>query len=68
VTEAFDPQHELYGSERLAEAVASLASFSADAVLGGIVDGITAFAAGAPQSDDVTLAILKVHDTKPQDT
>jgi sigma-B regulation protein RsbU (phosphoserine phosphatase) len=68
VTEAFNPQHELYGSERLAEAVASLASFSADAVLGGIVDGITAFAAGAPQSDDVTLAILKVHDTKPQDT
>jgi sigma-B regulation protein RsbU (phosphoserine phosphatase) len=61
VTEAFDPQKERFGTERLDEAVAALAHLSAAEILAGITDRVAAFADDAPQSDDLTLAILKIN-------
>lgn len=60
VTEAFSPQKELFGTERLVEAVAGLADAPAPAILEGLVGRIAAFAAGAPQSDDLTLVVLRL--------
>ena len=60
VTEAFDTRQELFGAERLAEATTVLAGLSAQAILTGITDRVSAYTAGAPQSDDLTLVTLKV--------
>jgi sigma-B regulation protein RsbU (phosphoserine phosphatase) len=60
VTEAFGPGKELFGDERLAEAVTRHAGLSAGEMLDGIIEDMAAFTAGAPQSDDLTLAILRV--------
>jgi sigma-B regulation protein RsbU (phosphoserine phosphatase) len=60
ITEAFGPQQELYGTERLAEAVASLSGLSAQAILDGIIESVATFAGDEPQSDDLTLAVLKL--------
>ena len=61
-TEAFNPRQEMFDTERLAEAVAALADAPAQAILDGIVNRITRFAAGAPQSDDLTLVVLRLDD------
>jgi sigma-B regulation protein RsbU (phosphoserine phosphatase) len=61
VTEAFDPQREQFGTERLDEAVTGLAHRSAAEILAGIVGRVAAFAGDAPQSDDLTLAVLKIN-------
>ncbi|MBN1138611.1 MAG: PP2C family protein-serine/threonine phosphatase [Anaerolineae bacterium] len=60
VTEAVNPEMELFETERLAAAVRSLAERSAGEILAGIADHVAAFSAGAPQADDLTMAVLKV--------
>jgi sigma-B regulation protein RsbU (phosphoserine phosphatase) len=59
-TEAFNPQREMFGTERLAEALTAVADAPAQAILDGIVGRIARFAAGAPQSDDLTLVVLRL--------
>jgi sigma-B regulation protein RsbU (phosphoserine phosphatase) len=61
VTEAFDPRREQFGVERLAAAMVSLATRSAEDILAGITEAVTDFVEGAPQSDDLTLAILRLY-------
>ncbi|MBN1889765.1 MAG: PP2C family protein-serine/threonine phosphatase [Thermoflexales bacterium] len=58
ITEAFDPDHQLFGQERLVEAVRSPGLASAGQFLQAIEAAVMAFAASTPQSDDITLLIL----------
>ena len=60
VTEAVSPAMELFDTERLAAAVQGLAGRPAEEILAGIAGQVAAFSAGAPQADDLTLAILQV--------
>ena len=58
VSEANDPRGEEFGRERLKAAFADKAPSSARRACAGIVDAVEAFAAGEPQSDDVTCLAL----------
>ncbi|MGB7729105.1 MAG: SpoIIE family protein phosphatase [Candidatus Acidiferrum sp.] len=59
-SEAMSPQLEEWGEKRLLEAVTSCDGLSAKDAIGKIMQAADAFAAGAPQSDDMTLVILRV--------
>jgi sigma-B regulation protein RsbU (phosphoserine phosphatase) len=59
VSEAFNPAAECYGNERLLQGLASLASQAPGAVASGLLAQVRAFAAGAPQSDDITILALR---------
>lgn len=60
VTEAMDAQFEQFGTERLAQIVTDLAGRSAQDILDGVANGVARHAADVPQSDDLTLLVLKV--------
>jgi phosphoserine phosphatase RsbU/P len=59
-SEAMSPQLEEWGEKRLLEAVTACDGLSAKDAIGKIMQAADAFAAGAPQSDDMTLVILRV--------
>jgi serine phosphatase RsbU (regulator of sigma subunit) len=58
VTEAFNPTNEAFGETRLAAEVRSHGAGTPSVLVERICDSVTVFAAGAPQSDDITLAVL----------
>ena len=58
VTEAFNPQAELYGAQRLADEVHVHGSGTPAALVERICQSVTNFAGTAPQSDDITLTVL----------
>ena len=61
VTEAVNPEMELYGDDRLRETVKGLVGVrDAQAMLAGVVDSVRSFANGAEQSDDITLLAFKL--------
>lgn len=51
---------DLFGSERLLAAASALRGRSASEILDGIVEEVRRFAAGVPQSDDVTLVVARL--------
>jgi sigma-B regulation protein RsbU (phosphoserine phosphatase) len=59
ITEAFNPDHKCYGEARLVEQVRQQVDLPADALVARIIEDVKDFAAGAPQSDDITLMVLK---------
>jgi len=60
VSEAENEARELYGVERLGRCLAALPrSASAQAVVDAIKNDVSAFAGAAPQSDDLTLMVLR---------
>lgn len=59
VNEAFNPQAECYGNERLLRDLAPLAGQAGPAVIAGLLWQVRAFAAGAPQSDDIAMLVLR---------
>ena len=60
VTEALNAGHELYGSERLEQAVRGLLGVrDAQSLLSGIVSSVRCFADGAEQADDITMLAFK---------
>jgi sigma-B regulation protein RsbU (phosphoserine phosphatase) len=59
VTEAFNADHQMFGEERLAEIALSHATASAQELVETIETGVTAFAGQAPQSDDLTLLVMR---------
>jgi phosphoserine phosphatase RsbU/P len=61
VSEAFNPEEECYGDERLLAQAATLSSQSAPEIATGLLRNVRAFAATAPQSDDITILALKVN-------
>jgi sigma-B regulation protein RsbU (phosphoserine phosphatase) len=60
VSEAFNPQDECYGNERLLSDVGVLAGQSAPAITAGLLQKVRAFVGGAPQSDDIAILTLRV--------
>ncbi len=59
VTEAMNPDNQLYGESRLAEHCAGLAAADCRKSLETLLADIRAHAAGAEQSDDITMLIFK---------
>jgi sigma-B regulation protein RsbU (phosphoserine phosphatase) len=59
VTEAFNPEHEMFGEERLVEVVRAHATASAQELVEAIESGVTTFAGQASQSDDLTLLVMR---------
>jgi sigma-B regulation protein RsbU (phosphoserine phosphatase) len=60
VTEAFNPQNEEFGDERLASYVKKHRDDPIQKILAGIIDEIRTFSDSAPQSDDITLIVVRV--------
>jgi len=58
-SEAMNPNLEEWGEERLIHAIASCAGLPAKDAISKIMQAADAFASGAPQSDDMTLVILR---------
>ncbi len=60
VTEAFSPQDDIYGVERLQTTIqAAAGGGSAQAMLDGIDNSVLAFVGDTPPSDDLTLMVLR---------
>jgi phosphoserine phosphatase RsbU/P len=62
VTEAFDPDHECFGEERLLLALREVASTSREMVE-RVLAAVRNFARGEPQSDDIALLALRFRPT-----
>jgi phosphoserine phosphatase RsbU/P len=60
ISEAMNREFEEWGENRLMDAVRACAGLSAHETITGILQAADAFAAGAPQHDDMTLVILRV--------
>lgn len=59
VTEAFNPADEAYAEDRLDSHLASVGHLAPEEMLESLLQDVTRHAAGASQSDDITLAALK---------
>jgi sigma-B regulation protein RsbU (phosphoserine phosphatase) len=68
VSEAFNPQDECYGNERLLTESSGLAGESAPAITASLLQKVRAFAGSAPQSDDIAILTLKVQQEKTEVT
>ena len=60
VTEAFNPQDVCYGNDQLLADAEAFAGKSAPDIMASLLRNVRAFAAGAPQSDDIAILTLKV--------
>ncbi|MFH1477530.1 MAG: SpoIIE family protein phosphatase [Verrucomicrobiota bacterium] len=61
VTEAMNARQDLYSMERLRETVAGLSDPDPKTIVDAIFQSVSAYAAGAPQSDDITTLVLSYH-------
>ena len=59
VTEACDPNNNLYGEERLETLLTTLKGYTAQQVTSAIDNAVSAHANGAEQSDDITIMAIK---------
>ena len=59
VTEAVNPDLELYGEERLQKCMEACWQMEPEALLRAVRQDIDAFAAGEEQADDITMVVLK---------
>ena len=59
VTEAMNPARELFGDERLSDVLRAQHTQSTQAIIEAVLTGISEFALGEPQSDDITMVVLK---------
>lgn len=66
VTEATDAAYELFGTQRMLEALNQNPDAEPEMVLRNVMDGIEAFVAGAEQFDDITMLCLKYEGTAPE--
>ena len=58
-TDARNQEDELFGEDRLAQAVDAAASGPPDALVRSVLDAVAQFEAGAPPEDDLTLLALR---------
>jgi len=61
ITEAMNPGHELYSEPRLAETVAGCFGKTPRETVDAIMKSVKAHAGTEPQSDDITILVLKIH-------
>jgi len=59
VTEANNPDYEEYGEERLIEVLKQHHREPASAIVDAVTTSLAEFTAGAPQADDITLAVAR---------
>lgn len=59
VTEAMSKSSEEYGEKRMRQAMVGCSDQAASRFLGGVVSDVEKFVAGEPQSDDLTMMVLK---------
>ncbi len=59
VTEAEDTQRELFGTERLAEALAGRGNDSIEEIRQHVLERVNSWSHGVPQSDDITVLIVR---------
>jgi sigma-B regulation protein RsbU (phosphoserine phosphatase) len=59
VTEAMDLRRQLFDEERLSEVLRRSHQLAPEEIIGRIIDAVTNFAAGAAQTDDITMVVLK---------
>jgi sigma-B regulation protein RsbU (phosphoserine phosphatase) len=59
VTEAMDARRQLFGEERLAEVIRRSNHLSPEEIISRIIDAVGNFSGSAPQTDDITLVVLK---------
>jgi sigma-B regulation protein RsbU (phosphoserine phosphatase) len=59
ITEAMNPQNEEYGIGRLEEQAIHNSTFSSEETLDAILQDVQDHADGTPQSDDITLMVIK---------
>ncbi len=60
ITEAMNPQQELFGEDRLVNFLMANKDKNAGEVKKSLIKNIEEFTSGAPQSDDITFIILKI--------
>ena len=60
VTEAFNPQDEEFGEERLMVFLQKHRNDPVQEIINGLVDEVRSFCGSRPQSDDITLVIVRV--------
>jgi len=61
VSEAMDPQSELYGEERLARLLQEQGTQPIDAIRQAILDDVQTWRQGGDATDDVTFVLLRIH-------
>jgi sigma-B regulation protein RsbU (phosphoserine phosphatase) len=59
ITEANDSRFELFGDQRLSDALASLQHQSLKTIIDGVLVIIEAFAQNEPQADDITMLVVR---------
>lgn len=59
VTEAMDPDEQLFGSPRLQEVLTGLMDTPLEEIQKNVLESVENFARGAPQTDDVTLLLVR---------
>lgn len=63
VTEAMNPNYELFSEERLEKRLAEISDQSVEPIISGVMASVKAFAQGAPQADDITMLVLRFFGT-----
>ncbi|MDD1677895.1 MAG: SpoIIE family protein phosphatase [Methanomicrobiales archaeon] len=59
ITEAENAQEQMFGEERFRQTIASVRSRTASEIVTAIVDSVHAFTGSIPQSDDMTLMVVR---------
>jgi serine phosphatase RsbU (regulator of sigma subunit) len=59
LTEAMNPEDETFGDQRMLDTLSNSRIGSAQAVIDGLLAGVNDFIAGASQSDDLTIFVIK---------
>lgn len=60
VTEAMNPEGEEYDDPRLEALILKVRDLSAQGILDAVLEDVEEFTRGAPQSDDITMIVMKV--------
>jgi len=64
VTEAFNKNGEEFSDERLEKELSSIADLPARQIVSDVIEKVSAFSDGVPQSDDITVLALKYSNQK----
>jgi len=59
VTEAFNPQNDMFGDQRLLDCLAGTPGRTAAKTVSSILEAVRTFAAGHPQSDDIAIIAVR---------
>lgn len=59
VTEAMNPERELFGDERLAAVLRAHHQRSPQEIINAVLDAVNSFAGGQSQADDITMVVIK---------